>query len=95
MALSRVIALLMVSAAGAAQAQQAPSPAATQPASPTVSKADNSDKVTCRIHMEGNLPRRVCMTNAQWKKIDSQNGDASGQNYNNNYRCTMGPEGAC
>lgn len=90
----RVLALLMISAAGAAQAQQPP-PASAQPASPTVAKVDNADKVTCRIHMEGNLPRRVCMTNAQWKKIDSQNGDASGQSYNNNYRCVMGPQGAC
>lgn len=95
MVLSRVIALLMVSAAGAAQAQQAPSPAATQPTQPTASKVDNGDKVTCRVHMDGNLPRRVCMTNTQWKKVDSQNGDASGQSYNNNYRCNMGPEGAC
>lgn len=94
MILPRVIALLMASAAGAAQAQQPP-PATTQPAPPTVTKADNADKVTCRVHMEENLPRRVCMTNAQWKKIDSQNGMGSDQSYNNNYHCTVGPVGAC
>jgi len=93
MIMSRVIALLMVSAAGAAQAQQSP-PAAAQPASPTASKADSGDKVTCRIHMDENIPRRVCMTNAQWKKFDSQNG-SSGQSYNNEYHCNTGPAGAC
>jgi hypothetical protein len=67
----------MISAAGTAQAQQQQQPASTQPAPPTVAKADNADKVTCRIHMEGNLPRRICMTNSQWKKIDSQSADGS------------------
>ena len=93
MIMPRVIALLMVSAAGAAQAQQPP-PAAAQPATPTATKADANDKVTCRIHMDGNLPRRVCMPNSQWKKIDSQD-NGSNESYNNNYRCTVGPAGAC
>jgi len=102
MAMTRLLALMMISVSTAAQAQQqAVAPPA--PASTAATQA-NSQKVTCRIHMEANIQRRICMTNADWAKVDAQtqnglnlspNGDAS---YINRHGC--GPDkgsvlGAC
>jgi hypothetical protein len=91
-----MIALALFSSSLAAGAQQQPAPATAKP--------DMSQKVTCRIHMDANIPRRMCMTNANWAKVDAQtqdgpnlsrSGDAS---YINRHGC--GPDrgsvlGAC
>ena len=91
MVMSRVIALMMISAGAAAQAQQQPA-APAQPAASVVTQ-DNSQKVTCRVHMEGNLPKRVCMKNEEWKKIDGQAQNGLDSSYVNRARCTS--LGAC
>jgi hypothetical protein len=84
----------MVSAAGAAQAQQAArAPATQQQATPSVAKPDNSQKVTCRVQMDGNLPRRTCMKNSDWAKLDSQNQNGLDSSYVNRARCSS--LGAC
>lgn len=93
MVMSRVVALLMISAGAAAQAQQ--QPAATQPSPPAA--AAKTDKV-CRIHMDNNIPRRVCMTKEQWAQVDAQSMDSIDQTYINRHGC--GPDkggvmGAC
>jgi hypothetical protein len=83
----------MISAGAAAQAQQ--QPAATQPSPPAA--AAKTDKV-CRIHMDNNIPRRVCMTKEQWAQVDAQSMDSIDQTYINRHGC--GPDkggvmGAC
>jgi len=92
MVTSRVIAFVMISVGAAAQAQQHPA-APVQPAAPTAMQTDNSQKVTCRVHMEGNLPRRVCMKNEEWKKIDGQPQNGLDSSYLNRARCNS--LGAC
>jgi hypothetical protein len=62
-----LIALGLLSSSVAAGAQQQPAPVAAKP--------DISQKVTCRIHMDANIPRRMCMTNADWAKVDAQTQD--------------------
>ena len=85
MVLPRVIALFMISASAAAQAQQ--QPAASAPAQPAVPSATKVQKV-CRIHMDANIPRRVCLTKEQWAQIDAdQDGSGTGAGYNRQ-RCT-------
>jgi hypothetical protein len=62
-----MIALALVSSSVAASSQQQPAPVAAKPV--------NGQKVTCRIHMDANIPRRMCMTNADWAKVDAQTQD--------------------
>lgn len=89
--MSRVIALLMISAGAAAQAQQTPAP---QPATPSVAKVDNSQKVSCRVQMDGTMPRRVCMKNSEWAKLDGADpGKLPDPTYQDRLRCTS--TGAC
>jgi hypothetical protein len=93
MVMSRMIAFLMISASAAAQAQQQPA----APAQATPAPAAKSDKV-CRIHMDNNIPRRVCMTKEQWAQVDAQSMDSIDQTYINRHGC--GPDkggvmGAC
>jgi hypothetical protein len=88
-----MIAFLMISASAAAQAQQQPA----APAQATPAPAAKSDKV-CRIHMDNNIPRRVCMTKEQWAQVDAQSMDSIDQTYINRHGC--GPDkggvmGAC
>jgi hypothetical protein len=93
MLLPRVISLVMISASVAAQAQQQPA-ATPQPTGTTAAKPDNSQKRTCRIEMDGTMPRRVCMTNSEWAKLDG--GDPSklpDATYQDRLRCTS--MGAC
>jgi hypothetical protein len=83
----------MISASAAAQAQQQPA----APAQATPAPAAKSDKV-CRIHMDNNIPRRVCMTKEQWAQVDAQSMDSIDQTYINRHGC--GPDkggvmGAC
>jgi hypothetical protein len=93
MVMFRVIAFMMISAATAAQAQQT-APAAPQPAAPSVAKVDNSQKVSCRVHMEGTMPRRVCMKNSDWAKLDSADtSKLPDATYQDRLRCTS--TGAC
>jgi hypothetical protein len=93
MVMSRMIAFLMISASAAAHAQQQPA----APAQATPAPAAKSDKV-CRIHMDNNIPRRVCMTKEQWAQVDAQSMDSIDQTYINRHGC--GPDkggvmGAC
>ena len=94
MVMSRMIAFLMISASAAAQAQQQPAAPAQPAPAPAATK---SDKV-CRIHMDNNIPRRVCMTKEQWAQVDAQSMDSIDQTYINRHGC--GPDkggvmGAC
>ena len=95
MILPRVIAFVMISSSAAVQAQQTPAaPAPSQPAATTsIAKPDNSQKVTCRISMEGNMPKRTCMANSEWKKLDGQAQNGLDQSYINRQRCNS--MGAC
>jgi hypothetical protein len=91
MVMSRVIAFLMMSASAAAQAQQTPAP---QPATPSVAKPDNSQKMSCRVHMDGTMPRRVCMKNSDWAKLDgTDTSKLPDPTYQDRLRCTS--TGAC
>lgn len=78
------IALLGVSVAAAQQPAQPqkPTTAVQQPPNP-------DDKISCRINREGNSLKRVCLTKAQWRKVDSSGGgvDESGLR---NSRCELG-----
>jgi hypothetical protein len=67
MVLPRLIAIIMISASGAALAQQAP--VLAQP--PAAVKPDKSQQVSCRVSREGNTLRRTCMKNSDWAKVDS------------------------
>jgi hypothetical protein len=80
----------MISAGAAAQAQQQPSTPPQLPPPPTATKADK----VCRIHMDTNIPRRVCMTKEQWAKIDAENADNS-QQYNRPSCGATAVAGAC
>jgi len=92
MVTSRVIAFLMISAGAAAQAQQQPAAPAQQIPAPTATKVQK----VCRIHMDANIPRRVCMTKEQWAKIDAENGSmADGSGYNRQRCNTSTTTGAC
>jgi hypothetical protein len=93
MVMSRVIALMMISASAAAQAQQQPAAAQQTPPPPTATKADK----VCRIHMELNIPRRVCMTKEQWAQVDAeQNASNRGGAGYDRQRCnTSTTLGAC
>jgi Spy/CpxP family protein refolding chaperone len=91
MILPRVIALVMISASAAAQAQQQPAAAPAQSPVPTATKVQK----VCRIHMDQNIPRRVCMTKEQWAQVDAENGSTSGMGYNRQ-RCNSSMTvGAC
>lgn len=92
MILPRVIALVMISASAAAQAQQQPPAApAAEPPVPTATKVQK----VCRIHMDTNIPRRVCMTKEQWAQFDAENGTTTGMGYNRQ-RCNSSMTvGAC
>jgi hypothetical protein len=82
----------MISASAAAQAQQQPPAAApAQPPPPTATKVQK----ICRIHMDANIPRRVCMTKEQWAQFDAENGSNSDMGYNRQ-RCNSSMTvGAC
>jgi hypothetical protein len=88
MILYRVIGIALLGAGVAAAHQptqpQQPTTAVQQPPNP-------DDKVSCRISREGNSLKRICMTRAQWKKIDSQSNDVDESGLRNS-RC---PLGAC
>ena len=92
MVASRVIGFLMIAAGGFAQAQQAPPAPAQQPVA-SIAKPDNNQKVTCRVHMDGNMPKRVCMANSEWKKLDGQAQSGLDESYINRQRCNS--LGAC
>jgi hypothetical protein len=81
----------MISASAAAQAQQQPPAAApAQPPPPTATKVQK----VCRIHMDENIPRRVCMTKEQWAQFDAETGSNSG--VYNRQRCNSSMTvGAC
>ena len=93
MILPRVIALVMISASAAAQAQQQPpaAPAAQPLPTPTASKVDK----VCRIHMETNIPRRVCMTKEQWAQFDAQQTGTNLPGYDRQRCNTTTTLGAC
>ena len=78
------IALLGVSVAAAQQPAQPqkPTSAVQQPPNP-------DDKVSCRINREGNSLKRVCLTKAQWRKVDSQASDIDESGLRNS-RCLQG-----
>lgn len=86
MIIPRVVALAMMCASAAAQAQQSPPPTPQQPAA-SVAKPDNSQKVSCRVHMEGTMPKRVCMTNAEWAAVDGQPQNGLDQTYVHRHGC--------
>jgi len=93
MTISRVIAFLMIAASAAAQAQQQPAAPAQQVPPPIATKAEKM----CRIHMDANIPRRVCMTKEQWAKVDaSGDGPMSGTPGYDRQKCnSAGTMGAC
>jgi hypothetical protein len=85
-------------------AQAAPNSAAPQQQQAAApEKQDPMKKVTCRIRMEGNMPRRICMTNQQWQQADQGRVDATSETYIDRFnRCglrdtgtTSGALGAC
>ena len=88
--MSEAITMLLMIGSMTAQQQPAPPSQVSQPAAATAAKQDHSQKVSCRITMEGNMPRRVCMTNGEWAKVDSGNSGSSDQPYINPGRCTLG-----
>jgi hypothetical protein len=88
----RVVGLMMICASAAVQAQQAP-----QTTTASNVPQDNRQKVTCRVHMEGNMPKRVCMTNAEWAKLDSGGDNVNGIPSGFSASCNAGmtTSGAC
>ena len=88
----RAIGLLVIAASAAAQAQQAPQ---STPAG--AAQTNSRDKVTCRVHLENAVPRRVCMTNAEWAKVDSGGDHANGIPSGFTASCNAGTttSGAC
>lgn len=79
------IALLGVSVAAAQQPPQPqkPTTAVQQPPNP-------DDKVSCRINREGNSLKRLCLTKAQWRKVDAQQSRDVDESSLRNSRCPMG-----
>ena len=67
MILPRVIGILMISSSVAAQAGQAPAIAPQQQTQVQAPAVQKPDKV-CHVEMDGNMPRRVCMTKEQSNK---------------------------
>ena len=82
-------------------AQTAPSSATPKQQAST--GTDTKPKLTCRIHMEGNTPRRVCLTKEQWQEVDAGRIDATSETYIDRFgRCGIrdtaavsGALGAC
>jgi Spy/CpxP family protein refolding chaperone len=104
MVLPRTTGLLLLCASAAVQAQQTPPPPSGQAASDIAkAKAANRQKVSCRIHMDGNAPRKICLTNEQWTQVTGDGVDSTKQTYINRFGCTgmgeappgTGTQGAC
>jgi hypothetical protein len=83
-------------------AQIASGSATQQQPAPVPGKPDPKQQVTCRIHMDGNMPRRICLTNEQWSQVDTSRVDATSETYIDRFgRCGMrekansGALGAC
>jgi hypothetical protein len=92
MTMPRVFAFLMIAASAAAQAQQQPAAPAQPVPPPTAAKVEK----VCRIHMDMNIPRRVCMTKEQWAKVDASGDGQAGTPGYDRQRCNSSlTMGAC
>jgi Spy/CpxP family protein refolding chaperone len=90
MLLPRTVGLLLLAGSAAAQAQQT-QPAPAKPADAAAAKPDNAK--VCRVHMDVNIPRRICLTKEQWAQVTGITGkgvDATSQNYLNRFGCSAG-----
>jgi Spy/CpxP family protein refolding chaperone len=101
---SRTIGMVLLAGSAAVQAQQTP-PTPAKPADAAAAKADSGKKV-CRIHMDVNIPRRICLTEEQWAQVMGITGkgvDSTRQTYMNRFGCSglqepaipTGASGAC
>jgi hypothetical protein len=86
MILYRVIGIALLGFSVAA-AQQPAQP--QQPTTATQQPPNPDDKVSCRINREGNSLKRICLTKAQWRKLDAQSHDVDESGFRNP-RCPMG-----
>jgi hypothetical protein len=83
--------MVLLLGSAAVQAQQTP-PAPAKPADAAAAKADSEKKV-CRVHMDINIPRRICLTKDQWAEVTGITGkgvDATNQNYMTRFGCSAG-----
>jgi len=86
MILYRVVGIALLGSSVAA-AQQPAQP--QQPTSATLQPPKPEDKVSCRINREGNSLKRICLTKAQWRKLDAESHDVDESGLRNS-RCPMG-----
>lgn len=94
MIFERAIGLVLLAGATAVQAQQT-QPSSANPADAPAAKADSAK--VCRVHMDVNIPRRICLTKEQWAQVTGITGkgvDSTNQNYLTRFGCSAGDDAA-